>query len=154
MLARIVIGIVVGIVALFLAAVAWEAAMERRMDSGPLVERLDQTPIPDEFILVDEWARDGTWFIKSRSPEARRSYLAPGTVDLVCGSIDMFYAERGIEIRHTARTDNPADWCGRTVHIELGHISLWVEPIRSWTQIPPELEGIRDLVEVTYFASR
>lgn len=154
MLARIVIGILVTVAALFLAATAWVVAMDRQMDSGRLVERLDRTPVPDEFVLVDELSRDGTWLIKPRSPEAQRTYLIPGTVESTCARIDDFYGERDIQAIPTARSDDPNDWCGRSLQVERRTVRVRVEPIRSWTTIPPDLAGSGDLVEVSYFASR
>ncbi|MDF1594682.1 MAG: hypothetical protein P1T08_01105 [Acidimicrobiia bacterium] len=143
--------------AALLALLTWNYTyqMDRRMDSTVLAEVLERTPIPTEdLVLVDQWNIDGSWLLEKREPEAVRKYVAVGAVDEVCSLLDGFYGEREIQIRPTSRSDNPVDWCGRSIRLEDTEISVWVEPVKSWTKIPEHLIDEPELVVVDFSAYR
>lgn len=142
----------VAITGLLLAVGAlFVTAKDRQMDSAPLVERLRVTAVPTELMLVDEWNFDGDWLFKPRQPEAVRKYVASGEIEDWCNLIDDFYTSRSIQISPTQRSDDPTDWCGRSLRVP-GRISIWVEPAPSWVVLPEGVE--QPAVQITYYALR
>ena len=155
MLKKIAVGVLIAIGVLIIGVWALTAKLDRDMNSEPLAERLDDLLIPeDHLVLVESWARDGVWGIQNRAPEAGRVYVALGTVAEGCRVLDEFYEEIGITIRQTSRSDDPSDWCGRSVQAPGGWVSVWVEPVRSWTAIPEQLQGNPNLTTIEYRAHR
>ena len=124
------------------------------MDSAVLVQRLAATPMPAEILLIDEWNQDGAWLFKPREPEATRLYVAAGSISETCQMMDRFYESRDIVIVPTRMTDDPADWCGRGMRVEGARVSIWVETIKPWREIPELFEDQLQLVEIRYSAYR
>lgn len=131
---------------------AFSAYMDRQMDSSRLVERLANTPVPAELVLIDEWNHDGDWLFKPRQPSAVRKYAMAGNVDEVCRMLDDFYDSRSLAISPTSRSDNPDDWCGRSLTTNGGRLSIWVEPLASWTEPPAEVASQPELTQVSFYA--
>ncbi len=154
MLKKVLIGIVAFIALVALGGKLYIDYMDRQMDPQPLVERLAATPIPSEFVLVDEWHHRGSWLFKPREPEASRLYLASGTVDEVCRRLDEFYRQEGLEARDTLRSDSPPDWCGRSLRVGRGSVSIWVKPAESWWEAPAELSDQEPLTQLDFRAHR
>ena len=145
------VGAFVGIVAL--GAWAYVSYMDRQMDSMPLTERLDATPVPSELILVDEWSHDGSWLIKPREPTAAKQLVTRGSVQDACSTIDEFYRELGREVSGVTRSDDPGDWCGRRIRSNGGTVDVSVEPARSWIELPDAPPGT-EFAEVLFQAHR
>ena len=155
MFKKVAVGILIVVGVLIMGAWALNAQLNRNTDSEPLAERLATLPKPDEdLVLIDTWARDGFWGIQNRDPEAGQRYMAVGTVDDGCRMLDQFYQSINMTIRPISRSDNPSDWCGRSIHLAGGRVSVWVEQPASWTPIPEEFEGVSDLVTIEYRAHR
>lgn len=155
MVKKIAVGILIALGVLIVGAWALNAQLTRAMNSEPLAERLDSLPKPeDRLALIESWARDGFWGIQNREPEAGRLYVMIGTVADGCRLLDEFYEELGMTIRQTSRSDDPSDWCGRSIDVAGGSISAWVEPVRSWTPIPEQLQGNPNLTTIEYRAHR
>ncbi len=155
MFKKIAVGILIGIGVLIIGAWALNAQLNRNTNSEPLAERLATLPKPDDdLVLIETWARDGIWGIQNRDPEAGERYMAVGTVADGCLMLDEFYERLNISIRQTSRSDDPSDWCGRSIHVAGGRVSVWVEKPGSWIPIPNQLEGISDLVTIEYRAHR
>lgn len=154
MLKKILIGIGL-FIALGVGALAlFVSYMDQRMDPTPLVERLAATPIPADSLLVDEYSLTGSWLIKPRTAEASRNYVALGPVGDACARLDRFYMGEGFSPNTLYRSDDPDDWCGRSIDVDGGRVRFYVEPINSWTEPPEALAGRRDLVEIRYSAYR
>ena len=145
------VGVVVGI--LTLGGWAYASYMDRQMDATPLTERLDATPVPPEFIFVDEWSHDGSWLIKPREPTAAKQYVTRGSVQEACSTIDGFYRELGSEVSGVSRSDDPDDWCGRRIRSNGGTVDVSVKPARSWIELPEAPPGT-EFAEVLFQAHR
>jgi hypothetical protein len=105
------------------------------MDSTRLVERLDDTPLPDVgLVLVDSWSRDGDWLFKPRPPEAVRIYIASLAPADACAEIEVFYRFFDRDVRPSTTSDDDI-----TCIWNITGVRIWVEPTRPWTDIPPEL---------------
>lgn len=154
MLKKILIGVVGFIAVALIGGKLYIDYMDRQMDPAPLVERLAATPVPGEFVLVDEWHYNGSWLIKPRDPEASRLYLTAGTVAEVCDRLDEFYRQEGLSVRDTLRSDTPPDWCGRSLRVGRGSVSVWVQPADNWRELPAEFGDEESVVQLDYRASR
>jgi hypothetical protein len=153
-LKKVLIGLALFVVAVIGAIALFVFYQDRKTDPTPLVERLAATPIPADLVLIEEYSIQGSWLIKPRSAEASRKYVAGGPVSEVCARLDRFYAAEGLAFNTLFRSDDPADWCGRSIDVEGGDVQVDVEPINSWTEPPEALVGRPDLVEVRYSAYR
>lgn len=155
MIKRVVLGMLVSVVVLIIGAWALSADLNREMNSEPLAERLDNLPIPaEDMVLIDTWARDGSWGIQSREPDAGRVYVTIGTVDEGCQKLDEFYEALEVLISPTVMSGDPSDWCGRSIRGPDGRVSVWVEEPKPWTPIPAQFEGITNLVTIEYRSHR
>ena len=155
MFKKVAVGILIAVGVLIVGVSALTAQLNRNTDSEPLAERLATLPKPDDnLVLIETWARDGFWGIQNRDPEAGQRYMSIGTVADGCLMLDQFYEAREIAIQPISRSGNPLDWCGRSIHVASGRVSVWVEQPASWIPIPEEFEGVSDLVTIEYRAHR
>ena len=127
---------------------AFAFVQDRRMDSTRLVEQLDATPVPDMLVLTDSWNRDGDWLLKPRQPEAVRIYLAPMTPESACVEVERFYETAGLDLRRSSSSNDDITCIWRVG----GDVSIWIEPLPSWTQIPPSLADAPNLARVRFSA--
>lgn len=146
------IGIIAALVLVALGATwAIMAENEGRENSTRYLGWLNATPVPPELMLVDEEVVSGALLSGGRPAEAWRAYVTPLSVSETCALIDDFYADLDIPIRSIDGVASD-DSCARSVEIEIGFISIWVDRIKPFSLVPEEYRSRDDLVTVRYSA--